>query len=103
MEMNLLTKQKGKIEMEEKTNLTAPENNSGADASYVADETYLHLVEKYEQKVVQNPNCDDEYQEEDEDEEDEIYGYHCSACGNIQEYGDYCKRCNAIALEPLYF
>ena len=37
------------------------------------------------------------------DDEEEICGYYCLACGNIQEHGDYCDRCNAIALDPMYF
>ena len=89
--------------MEENTKQPDNKNNSGADASYVADDVYLHLVKKYEQKVEQNPNYDDGLDYEDDEPEDEICGYYCLCCGNIQDQEDFCEVCNAIALDPIYF
>lgn len=39
----------------------------------------------------------------DEDPEDEICGYYCLCCGNIQDDPSQCEVCNAIALDPIYF
>mgnify|MGYP001306902671 CR=1 FL=1 len=39
-------------------------------------------------------------------DEDDIIGYHCLCCGNVQDSNDWggeCERCSAHALEEMYF
>lgn len=89
--------------MEENTKQPDNKNNSGADASYVADDVYLHLVKKYEQKLEQNPDYDDNLDYEDDEPEDEICGYYCLCCGHTQEDDFECEVCMSNALDPIYF
>ena len=89
--------------MEENTKQPDNNNNSGADASYVAGEIYLHLVKKYETKIDYDSEEYDYEDEEDYEEEDEICGYYCLCCGNTQEDDFECEKCMCNALDPIYF
>jgi hypothetical protein len=42
---------------------------------------------------------------DEEEQEDEIIGYHCIACDHIQEdddFGGSCDACCGCSLEPIY-
>jgi hypothetical protein len=43
--------------------------------------------------------------DEDDAPEEEIIGYECLGCGNVQEtnnWGGRCDRCDGLSLEPMY-
>ena len=61
---------------------------------------YLRLVEKYEATLDEDGNEPD-YDFEDEEEGD-IYGYECNACGNVQSTSFSCDECISFCLDPLY-
>lgn len=69
--------------MEENKKQPDNKNNSGADASYVAD--------------------DDDLDYEDDEPEDEICGYYCLCCGHTQENDYECEVCMSNALDPIHF
>lgn len=41
--------------------------------------------------------------EEDDSEEDEIFGYECLECQNIQANPGRCNRCDSGSVDPMYF
>lgn len=36
-----------------------------------------------------------------DDEEDDVFGYECLGCGNIQDHGGACDRCDAYCVDPM--
>jgi len=68
------------------------------------DAIYLELVSRYEKKLEENPNYDEDCNDDDSDyDEDEICGYYCLCCGHTQEDNDECEICMSNALDEIYF
>ena len=64
-----------------------------------AEEYYNSLQPRFNQSIT-------EYEEDEICYEDEICGYECLGCGNIQEsngWGGECEKCMGKCLEPIYF
>ena len=49
----------------------------------------------------QNKEPDFDY--DDNEGEDEIFGYECLGCGHIQDFPGECDMCCGNAVDPIYF
>lgn len=50
-----------------------------------------------------NKDLPDPDDDQNKDEEDEICGYYCLCCGNVQDDDFECNVCTSNALDPIYF
>lgn len=57
----------------------------------------------YEENINDLEDLDDDEFSEHDDGHDEIAGYYCLECGNVQEASDMCNICMGSALDPIYF
>jgi len=67
-----------------------------SSSAYLTESQIEHQIEIDEEE--------DSYFMDDEDYEDEILGYECMGCGNIQDHqtGFGCDQCMGHSLEPWY-
>jgi hypothetical protein len=46
---------------------------------------------------------DPEFLEDNDNDEEEIFGYECLGCGHVQDHPGECDMCMGSAVDPMYF
>lgn len=79
-------------------------NTQGEAQKQAVVSSSAYLTESQIEHQIEIDEEEDRYFMDDEDYEDEILGYECMGCGNIQDNqtGFGCDQCMGHSLEPWY-